>query len=424
MDIDISPKRFNNLTKKERNALYNLRDDPTIIIKGADKGSAVVVWDREDYLKEASKQLEDKDVYEEVQNDPSPLINTITRALEKIRIRGDLSNDTLNYFLVKDPKFARFYLLPKIYKRLHNVPGRPVISNCRFYTENISSFLDHHLQPIAQEENSFKKDANHFLRKIKSLGQLPEGAILCTIDVVGLYPNIPHEEGLASLRKFLDARKEKKVTTEILLELAEIVLKNNIFQLNEKTLKQLRRTAIGTKFAPPYAIIFMTDLEERILEDIELQTRIWWRYIDDIFFIWEHGEDSLKQFIETLNACQPTIKFTAEWSKEEINFLDLNVRLRNRQIETDLHIKPTDTHLFVDSTSCHPYHCKKGIPYSQALRYNRICSDDKKFDQRCNVLEKWLIKRGYSERMVRTQILKARGESRDSLLERGNTRTS
>ena len=194
----------------------------------------MVVWDREDYLKEASKQLEDKDVYEEVQNDPSTLINTIMRALEKIRIRGDLSNDTLNYFLVKDPKFARFYLLPKIHKRLHNVPGRPVISNCGFYTENISSFLDHHLQPIAQKVNSFIKNTNHVLRKFESLGQLPEGAIPCTIDIAGLYPNIPHEEGLVSLRKFLDARAEKKVTTETLLELAEIVLKNKSFSSMKK----------------------------------------------------------------------------------------------------------------------------------------------------------------------------------------------
>ena len=68
MDIDISSKRF-NLTREERNALYNLRDDPTIIGKGADKGSVLVVWDREDYLKEVYKQLEDKDVYEEVPND-------------------------------------------------------------------------------------------------------------------------------------------------------------------------------------------------------------------------------------------------------------------------------------------------------------------------------------------------------------------
>ena len=55
LDIDIFSKRFNNLTREERNALYNLRDDPTIIIKGGDKGSAVVVWHREDYLKESYK---------------------------------------------------------------------------------------------------------------------------------------------------------------------------------------------------------------------------------------------------------------------------------------------------------------------------------------------------------------------------------
>ena len=42
LDIDISSKRFNNLTKEERNTLYHLRDGPAVIIKGADKGCAVV----------------------------------------------------------------------------------------------------------------------------------------------------------------------------------------------------------------------------------------------------------------------------------------------------------------------------------------------------------------------------------------------
>ena len=53
MDIDISSKRFNNLTNEERNGLYNLRDDPSTIKKGTDKGSGLVISDREDYLKEA-----------------------------------------------------------------------------------------------------------------------------------------------------------------------------------------------------------------------------------------------------------------------------------------------------------------------------------------------------------------------------------
>ena len=45
LDIEIPSKRFNNLTKEEWEVLYSLKDDPSIIIKGADKGS---VWDRED----------------------------------------------------------------------------------------------------------------------------------------------------------------------------------------------------------------------------------------------------------------------------------------------------------------------------------------------------------------------------------------
>ena len=58
----------------------------------------------------------------------------------------------------------------------------------------------------------------------------------------------------------------------------------------------------------------MADLEKRLLSDIDLKPCIWWRYIDDIFLIWEHGEKSLKLFLEKINKIHPTIKFTADWS--------------------------------------------------------------------------------------------------------------
>ena len=117
---------------------------------------------------------------------------------------------------------------------MHDVPGRPVISNCGYYTENISSFLDFHLQPLAREVKSYIKDTNDFLKKLRSLPNLPYDIILCTVDVVGLYPNIPHEEGLSALRKRLDLRQKKDVTTSTLAELAEVVLKDNIFTFKEK----------------------------------------------------------------------------------------------------------------------------------------------------------------------------------------------
>ena len=71
LDIEIPSKRYNNLTRDKRDVLYSLKDDPSIIIKGTDKGSVVVVWDREDYLKEAYQQLYDSEVYEEIPNEPN-----------------------------------------------------------------------------------------------------------------------------------------------------------------------------------------------------------------------------------------------------------------------------------------------------------------------------------------------------------------
>ena len=64
----------------------------------------------------AYRQLNDKEVYERVPNNPSVFTNSLTKSLQKIRLRGDLSKDTADYFLVKDPKFAILYWLPKIHK--------------------------------------------------------------------------------------------------------------------------------------------------------------------------------------------------------------------------------------------------------------------------------------------------------------------
>ena len=83
-----------------------------------------------------------------------------------------------------------------------------------------------------------------------------------------------------------------------------------------------------------------------------------------------------------------------------------------------LFVKPTDTHQFLDPTSSDPYHCKKGIPYSQALRLNRIYSDNVNFDKRCNDLEKWLMERGYNKKLMCKQILRACTHSRNNRFER------
>ena len=77
MKVEVPKDKFNNLTKSELKALYDLKNDKSVVIKSADKGSADVVWDREGYIKEGEKQLGDVEVYEDFSNDAAPLLKTI-----------------------------------------------------------------------------------------------------------------------------------------------------------------------------------------------------------------------------------------------------------------------------------------------------------------------------------------------------------
>ena len=60
---------------------------------------------------------------------------------------------------------------------------------------------------------------------------------------------------------------------------------------------------------------------------------------------------------------------------------------KGNQPITDLYMKPTDTHRYLHASSCHVSHCKKSIPFSEALRLNRICSENSFFDRRCDELD-------------------------------------
>ena len=63
ININESGKSYANLSKDERETLKSLMNDNEIIIKPADKGSAVVIWNKPDYSLKASNQLSDTNVY-------------------------------------------------------------------------------------------------------------------------------------------------------------------------------------------------------------------------------------------------------------------------------------------------------------------------------------------------------------------------
>ena len=83
-------------------------------------------------------------------------------------------------------------------------------------------------------------------------------------DVVGVHPSI-HDAGLEALGKVLDNQANKNISTDDFTKMAEFLLKNNYFEFNGKFKKQNWRNPICTRFAPPYACIFMDQFETEFL---------------------------------------------------------------------------------------------------------------------------------------------------------------
>ena len=234
-----------NFSKEEWQAVRALANDRSIVIKKADKCSCVVIWDRNDYIAEAEKQLSDENIYKDINFKDKilqELADNSNTLFRNLKTKGSITEKELKYFTIEFKKatnLGKLYLLPKIHKHLENVPGRPVISNCGTPPEKVSEFLDSQLKSAMQSSRSYIKDSGDFIKKIKNIGPIPKDSILVTADIVGLYPSIPHEAGLKALAEALNSRTNKNVSTEDLIKMAKFVLKNNYFEFNGKVKEQI-----------------------------------------------------------------------------------------------------------------------------------------------------------------------------------------
>ena len=148
----------------------------------------------------------------------------------------------------------------------------------------------------------------------------------------------------------------------------------------------------------------MDKVETEFLET-QRDKPFWWViYIDDIFFIWTHGQEKLKVFLE--DKFHLNLTFTSNSSEENVAFLDLKVKLKQGKIETDLHVKSMDRHQYLHYTYSHPEHTKRSIVFRQGLRVSRICSREEDFRKHTTEMRSWFYKRGYPKGLVEKKCVK------------------
>ena len=223
---------------------------------------------------------------------------------------------------------------------------------------------------------------------------------MITMDVNSLYNSIPHTEGINACRSFHNRHTTDPSLINDIPILVDFILNHNLFKFNNDHYSQNNGTAMGTKIAPAYANISMGAIEISFLSSSYLIPCIYYRYIDDIFQIWPHGNDSLTHFFEHANNIHQNIKFTHECSKTTLPFLDVSDQIAQNNIFTTLHKKPTYSHRYLHYTSCHPVHMKNSIIYSQFFRYKRICTRNTDFIEHSRELIAHLIHMAYPIKVI------------------------
>ena len=180
------------------------------------------------------------------------------------------------------------------------------------------------------------------------------GAILVAIDMIGIYPNISHIEGLEVLRKQYCKFLHKKVPTEDIIKTAENVFKKVFLSLvsnfSNKYVEQLLALNL---LPPPYDCNFMDFIETEFLKTQSIKLWVWKRFIDDVFFIWTDSEKNLEKCLKELNRFLPNIKFTFEKSKMEVNFVEVVTEIKNGRLSIDLCSKLVGSYQYLQYNSCH-----------------------------------------------------------------------
>jgi hypothetical protein len=410
---DLHNHRKPNLSTEEFQAINHLKLNSAIVIKPADKGGAVVVMDSLLYKTEGLRQLENEHFYEPILIPPwETNIASINSTLHKMKLEGFISDKQLEYLRAKMPLKPRpFYLLPKVHKSRSKWPhpsmpeGRPIVADCGSETYAICELIDHFLKPLANKHRAYLRDSYDFVEKITAK-PISANAFICTADVTALYPNMNIDRSIEVVSQAFANNPDSKRPDKHILDLLSFSLKHNEFTFANKYYRQVCGTAMGKKYAPSLADLYLMELDHMAMNGFHLKPAYYFRYLDDIFFVWEGTRIELNLFMEFLNSVIPGIKLTVNIKQSFNEFLDITIykNLIGTQysLATTVFFKPTDTHQLLHAYSHHPKHTCRGILKSQLLRFKRLGCTLFQYNKAANLVFRILAPRGYSKRLFRS----------------------
>ena len=238
---------------------------------------------------------------------------------------------------------------------------------------------------------------------------IEEGDIIGSLDVIGMFPNIPVKKTLEVVNEELHKDESLRLRTEWkpqdISRLLEISVETYFKTMDGKIYFQRDGLPIGKSISKPMAGIYMHWFEKTYVfnEESTFKKNIvfWKRQMDDIFFIWRGTKHDLELFVWTLNGVEHKVQFTLEVEKDNyLPFLDVGIMKAEGKLLTKVYRKPTHTQQYINWVSNHPKNMLLGVLKGLIHRAHVLCDRKDDLLEELSLLKDVFICNGYPEALV------------------------
>ena len=393
-------------TIKKHKILNKLKSNTDIVITRPDKGSGVVILDKNVYNNSIKTMLSDTSKFRKLQKDPTLLREgQLQRRLLKAKKKGFFTDTEYAKVYPSGSRPARSYGLPKTHKVFVNHPSfRLIVSSIGTFNYKLASHLGELVKEVTPN-NYNAQDTFEFLKDLKQINI--DNNFTVSFDVCSLFTNIPLNETIdIAVNLIFDKKPDLKISKKELKDLFEFCTSKTNFLFNGVIYDQIDGCAMGSPLAPPLANLFMGINETKWLEEYHGTGPIFYkRYVDDIFAVFENELQS-NSFFDYLNNRHPNITFTKENNENgQLPFLDILIS-NSSTFSTTIYRKTTYTGLLLNFKSFTPFQYKTRLIQTLLDRTYKICSSWVNFDKETRILSKNLLRNMYPKRLLEKCIKK------------------
>ena len=309
-------------------------------------------------------------------------------------------------YTVTGPVMASMALLIKVHKK--NFPGQAYVSQIDDPSYYVCKELTRILNPLYERGESFLQDTYHFKSSIKDL-EVQDSDLMGTLDIVGMFPNIPVAKTLEVVREELEndttlsGRTKWKIMD--IMKLLEISIETHFKTMDGRIYFQRDGLPIGKSISKPLAGIYMHWFERNFVfnndNSLKQYLKFWKRQVDDVFFVWSGSKDDLELFMWHLNGVEMKVQFKMELEKESfLPFLDVGITKSEGKLITKVYRKPTHTQQYISWASNHPKNMLLGVLKGLIHRAHILCDMKADFLEELALLRNVFVSNGYPEKLV------------------------